>query len=541
MTAKASPIPLNSRLLLLALLIILFFVYRYPYSMQKGPYSIHMWRQACGLSWTKNYLEEGFQFFKPTVHWTTVDNKDKATGEFPILNYIVSLLWGVFGQHEFIFRLMNLLIVYLGLFYLFKLTYRLISDSSWALYIPIFLFTSPILVFYGNNFLPNAPSFGLALIALYHYYRFVQTSKAKFLYISLIIYLLAGLIKATALLSFLAIVSIHLISQINYFRSILKIPKIGKLIHLLPMIGVFVVMFIWVAWARDYNRENITGLYTTGLRPIWDTENIYEVLIYGTNLYTSLLPAYFSKTAVVIFLTLFAWLIIKFRKSDRFLMSFTFIIFIGILFYLVLFIKGFTVHDYYLINLLIFIPLTLITFLHYLKSNHISLYYSKAFKGLAIAALILLTYNTMVIQRAKYDTQDPFVRHTILLDDKTREYWQYMKDSYNNRYEALNTITPYLRELGIKRTDPVISVPDLSPNVTLYMMDQKGCSEYGLFDENRNDRIEQYIKTGTRYLIVNDSRYLNKPFLSKYIDDKIGEYKNVQIFTLSIPEKTEAD
>lgn len=536
MPAKANSIPLKSRLIFLAILILMFFIYGYQHSIQKGPYSIHMWRQACDLSWTKNYLEEGFQFFKPRVHWTTANHTDQAAQQFPIINYFVALLWGIFGQQEFLYRLLHLLIVYLGLFYLFKLSYSILSDPFWSLFIPVLLFTSPILVFYSNNFLPNTPAFGLALIGLYHYWRFVQTDKTKYLYISILIYGLAGLIKATALLSFMAIVIIHLISQINYARNILRIPKIGKLIHLLPMMGVFVVFFIWVFWVRAYNQENITGLYTTGFRPIWDTEDIYEVLYYGTQLYTLIMPAFFSRTGVVLILALLAWLILNFRKTDGLFVSFTGIVFAGILLYLVLMIKGFTVHDYYLINILIIIPLITIAFLHYLKSNHISLFQSRSFKALSFTALILLMYNTMVIQRVKYNTEDPFVRHTILLDEKTMGYWKYKEFVYKKSLKALTTITPYLRELGIERTDHVISVPDLSPNSTLYMMDQKGCSEYGLFNEDGSDRLGNYIKTGTRYLIVNDPDYLNKPFLSKYINEKIGEYKNVQIFTLSLPD-----
>jgi hypothetical protein len=230
---------------------------------------------------------------------------------------------------------------------------------------------------------------------------------------------------------------------------------------------------------------------------------------------------------------------IRFQKSERVLLSFNATIFMGTLLYLVLFIKGFTVHDYYLINLLIFIPLTSIAFLHYLKSNGINLFHSKSFKGLAIAGLVLIMYNTMVLQRARYDLNDTFVRHTILLTDHQKAFWREKHHIYKTRYESLETITPYLRELGIKRTDHVISVPDISPNISLYMMDQKGYTEFGLFDPQGNDRIGHYISTGTSYLIVNDPSYLNRPFLSKYIDEKIGEHNNVQIFTISMPEEME--
>jgi len=535
MTPQAGPIPLKSRLLFFALLVIMFFVYRYPYSMQKGPYSIHMWRQTDCLSWTKNYLEEGFHFFKPTVHWSQVDNNDKTVGEFPIIFYLVSLLWGLFGQHEIIFRIVNLLMVFLGLYYVFRFTYDVTSDSFWSLFTPVLLFTSPLLVYYSNNFIVNAPSFGLALTGMYQYWKFIHTGKIKHLYISSLIYLVAGLLKVPAFISFAAIAFIQFLSQFQYFRNTLKIARIGKFIHFLPVIGVFVVFLVWILWARQYNSENITGLFVLGIRPIWDVENIYHALYFGTQLHTLLSPSFFNPTAVVIIISLLIWVLIKFQKSDRFLTIFTLITFIGAIFYMAFFFQGFTVHDYYLTNLLIIIPLIVVTFLHYLKSNGISLFHSKAFRGLAIAGLVLLVYNATVLQRAKYDMGDTFVKHTILLDEHQKKFWEFLQYEYHERYEALSTITPYLRELGIERTDHVISVPDPSPHISLYLMDQKGCTEYGLFNPDGSDRIRDYYESGTRYLIVNDPGYLNNAFLKPHIDNKIGKYKNVTIFKLTSP------
>ena len=231
MTPQADPIPIKTRLLFLALLVIMFFLYRYPHSMQKGPYSFHMWRQTDCLSWTKNYLEEGFHFFKPTVHWSLVNTNDKTVGEFPVIFYLVSLLWSVFGQHEIIFRIVNLLIVFLGLYYVFRFTYDVTSDSFWSLFTPVLLFTSPVLVFYSNNFIVNAPSFGLALIALYQYWKYIQKGKVKHLYISSLIFLVAGLLKVPAFISFVAIAFIQFLSQFQYFRNTLKIKRIGNSIH----------------------------------------------------------------------------------------------------------------------------------------------------------------------------------------------------------------------------------------------------------------------------------------------------------------------
>jgi len=62
-------------------------------------------------------------------------------------------------------------------------------------------------------------------------------------------------------------------------------------------------------------------------------------------------------------------------------------------------------------------------------------------------------------------------------------------------------------------------------------MNQKGCTEYGLFGPD-GDRIQQFIKSGTKYLIINDPGFLNTDYIQPFITNKIGEYKNVQIFEL---------
>ncbi len=526
-------LPVKSKLLFLALLVIMFFVYRYPYSIRKGPYSIHMWRQSDCLSIAKNYLEEGFHFFQPTIHWISLDHKDQAVSELPLLNYIVALLWGLFGQHEFIYRLLSLLIVYLGLYYLFRFTFEVTSDRFWAFFVPLLLFTSPILVFYGNNFLSNAPSFGLALTALYFYWRFVRTNKVKHLYISLFIYLLAGLLKVTALLSFAAILVIHSASRFEYFRNAFRIQRIGRPIHLLPMIGVPAIIIIWSWWAKQYNSQ--TGYFVVGMKPVWDLANLYDGLYYGTRLYTALLPAYFNQPALFIILALFAWLLVKFRRTDRLLVSLTGLILIGMLCYVVLFMEAFGVHDYYLINLLIFIPLVVIAFLHYLRENKIRLFYSRAFRGLAVVALVALVYYAMVIQRMRYDLRDTFVKHTIIVDEQEKAYWRYIQGEYERRYRPLESITPYLRELGIQRTDLVLCLSDPTPNESLYMMDQKGRTGFGFFDRDGTNHMDQFMRSGMQYLIITDPGLLNSDYIQPYLEDKIGEYKNVLIFRLKSP------
>ena len=108
------------------------------------------------------------------------ENADGSTiSEFPIVYYTVGNLWKITGKHFWVFRGISFFIIVLGLFYLKKLCDRILGDPFWALFIPLFLFTSPVLVYYSNNFLMNPLAFSLAMIGGYHYYIFYQEKKMQ--------------------------------------------------------------------------------------------------------------------------------------------------------------------------------------------------------------------------------------------------------------------------------------------------------------------------------------------------------------------------
>ncbi len=63
----------------------------------------------------------------------------KAANEFPIVYYFVSLIYSIFGEHEFILRMVNLLISFVGFIALFKLVYLIIRDSFYAYFFYVFV------------------------------------------------------------------------------------------------------------------------------------------------------------------------------------------------------------------------------------------------------------------------------------------------------------------------------------------------------------------------------------------------------------------
>ena len=138
--------------------------------VDKCPQSIHQWAQCDRASVAKNYLYYGFDFFHPRVH--NIANGTGISGmEFPLVNLLAAITYKILGFNEFYYRLICLLILSAGLIAAFKLGYLIIGQSILAGFAVLLFFLSPILVFYTPNFLPEAPSLGLILIAWYKFFR----------------------------------------------------------------------------------------------------------------------------------------------------------------------------------------------------------------------------------------------------------------------------------------------------------------------------------------------------------------------------------
>ena len=136
-------------------------LYKYPNVLILEPQSTHVWRQTDCASIAKNYYQYGMDFKNPEIHFLGSDEKTSGycVGEFPIIYYAVAGLYHVFGPYDFIFRLFNLLIFFIGLFALFKVISEVLGDYFWPIGISALFFCSPVIVFYANNFLPNVAVF----------------------------------------------------------------------------------------------------------------------------------------------------------------------------------------------------------------------------------------------------------------------------------------------------------------------------------------------------------------------------------------------
>lgn len=515
-------------LLFLSLMLAISALYGYHDILFERPGYHHIWRQTDCLSITMNFYQDNRNFFRPAINWIG-DSGGRTISEFPLIYFTVAQLWKIFGFHEFIFRLIDVLIVFTGLYCLFRLAREFLSDTFWAVFIPLFLFTSPILGYFTNNFMADAPALGLALTACYFYWKGWKQQSNRWYNLAFFLFLLAGLLKVSSLLIFIALFIIHL--WVITFRRGEKTWFL-RVSRLLPYVPVLVLIFAWYSYAGYYNRHNLNGIFLHGILPVWGIDGAARLEI-ATKFRTVLLPAFFTVPAFIAVMVIFFSLFIFYRRINRFFLFLSLLVFTGSIGFVLLFYQVFNVHDYYLINLLIFIPLPLITLLDLLKRNYPGIFKSMILKITSAAGLIILLYICAVNVRMLYYPKQAFVQKSVLVDNEKISNWISWSDYCGTYFNAFHTITPYLRSLGISRDDLVYSTPDGTINVSLYLMDQKGFSDFYIGDIPEDKRIETVKSLGVRYLVINDTTICRKPFLHPYLQHKVGSYKNVEIYDLN--------
>ena len=489
------------------------FMYGYQRTTFIPPQGLHQWRQCVGAAFAMNYYNYNLDITESRVynHISSGGESDLTIAECPVLYYFVGILYTIFGNDDSLFRIVNVLLLFLGLYYLFKSSNILLKDKFWAIIIPIVIFTSPTLVYYGNSFLPDTSAFGLVLVALFFVVKYVKNPKIKYIYFAALFYAFAGLFKITSQVSFIALISTFILFQIfsSSFRSKYRFRK-----FILPVLIPFIIVIIWYYFVYYFNTNFGGTISPVAIRPIWvlDQPTITKTWERINNEWLhSYFHLSFQISAGLLLLTCLA----LYRKSNKFLTILSVITLIGAAGFFLLFFRSFYHHDYYIINLFILIVFILINGLVLVQKQFPGLYRSIIVK--IVIALVVSFFAYKVIGKVHYKL--------------TSNYNNLHRQLYHG-YVGLEEIN---RNLGIRPNDLVISIPDNSINISLYLMNQPGFTEYGFFNKKGSDRIDFFISKGAKYLYISDSTvYNNKSYqyLKPYLVKKIAHYKNIDIYDI---------
>lgn len=493
-------------------LIVLFFAQAYYYNLDElifvKPQSLHLMRQTNCLSMAQNYFQKDISLWKPEIHNHFCDEglSGKSAAEFPIIYYFVGHIWKYFGKSEGFFRIINLGILLIGLLALFEIAKELFKNSWFAGFLVLLLFTSPMLVFYSMNFLPNGPSFGMVLLAWYFIFRFHKIKKTYYLWIATLLFSLAIVVKIAAAISFIALIGWLIFENIFRKKEERIIPM--RLLYVVQIVVVFLLSFGWYYYVEYYNKLHKGAFSFHGIWPVWDmNKEMFDKVI--ENIRVIFFKDYFLSTVQYITLALWIVVLVFWKKLNDIQKFFTVVLPLGAVMYLALWFQVLEAHDYYLINLLIVFAFIWLQFFYLIRNK--KLWNHPLFYALLGGLLLYSTYhcNNQLEERHK----------------------GWMNDWYDTKLETLTELAPIFKECGITVEDKVISIPDLTVCSSLYLMGRCGYTDFAS-DFSKDEIFRKRIEQGAKYLIINDTTILGKEVLQPYLRNEIAVFKNVRIYDL---------
>lgn len=493
--------------LFLLLLIAVYLLIDYQTILFLSPQGIHFIRQTDSLSFAANYFSNGFHFFQPRVfNLQSLDGK--AACEFPVLYYIAALLYQLFGEKEFILRSITVIIASSGYFFLFRLLHVLLKDLVYALAFTFLFISSTVLLYYTNNFLPDASALGFTLIGWYYFYDFFQhREKRGALLAGFLFFTLASLLKVTYFANPVAAVFACIVfdfSQGMGSKGSLKNNVFPFALFSLSLLFVLA----WNVFVYYYNKASHDTYFLIHANPIWSLNKAERdftwdhVTVYWYHSY------YYHRTfqffgVIIVAGTLFL------RKSEKIILIPAIISAMGSLSYFLLFFAQFKAHDYYFMAIIPTVVFLVINGFVAVR-NRFPRLVNHFVPKLVLIALCILSLK--------------FARERLV-----ERYTDTASDMYAVIGHQLSGTRQYLDSIGIPGKAKFIVVTDQSPNGGLYFLNRPG---WNVIDTTQAGRtaIRNYIGQGADYILFTDKKYVDM------IDAKVvraGEDRGILIYSIS--------
>jgi 4-amino-4-deoxy-L-arabinose transferase-like glycosyltransferase len=153
----------------------------------------HSWRQADTAAIARNYATNGFHLLAPQVDWGG-QTPGYVESEFPLYSYSLALLYGVFGIHDWLGRLLTALASAVAVGALYGLALAL-WDRRAAVYAALALALLPFSIYFGRTVMPDTLMLLTAILALWTFYRWLERRSAGRFVVALLCGILAPLAK----------------------------------------------------------------------------------------------------------------------------------------------------------------------------------------------------------------------------------------------------------------------------------------------------------------------------------------------------------
>lgn len=468
------------------------------------PQGIHFIRQTDSLSFAANYYRHGMHFFTPEVY-NLASIGGKAACEFPVLYYLTALLYFPFGEQAYILRLITLTIASIGFYHLFLICKKWLNDLWTAIAFSFLIISSTVLLYYSNNFLPDASAFGLTLIGWYYFLEFRLKDTRRNLILAFFFLTTASLIKVTYFLHPVAMAvsyvlpSISLIKNQSYKQTQIRFT-------LLLFILSFLVVISWNSYAIYYNHINKDYYFLTNAFPIWSmsASSISETWDFIINYWHT---KYYYPTTLHFLCVLFIAGVMLIQKVRHELFLPCLFTVAGTLGYFLLFFGQFKDHDYYFITLIPGIFIFSLTALATLRSRFPSMSNHWVIKaGLTLLTLLSMFYAQRNVTKRYLEKDEKFAIIT----------------------EELKGVRELLDNMQVPSTAKFIIAYDRTPNGGLWGIGRSG---WNIRDTvNSITTLHEFVTQGAEYIIYTDKNVAIPPVHSTLV----GETDHAAVYKITV-------
>ena len=504
-------------------LFLLVAVYLLPDVAVKGPYGMHQWRQSDAYSLALNYFHEDRTIGQPAMHFIHGASNGEAVGEFTGTYWLNAQLWKVIGLHPWTMRWMHLLFWLAGLVSLYFLGREWIGKKASA-WVSSLVMVSPLMAFYGPNYLVNGAGLGLVYVGWWWSYRFDLRGEWKALVVAVAALSLALLFRPTMAIGLVPL-------GLAFFKTRYKWSWMVLLI--LPLL----VAGSWVIWSQSYNARMESVYFLTTIRPIWESADPWAT---WQSFKEMMVPQWYHRFVIwgaFLGSMIGGFLMIRnlqcTLQSRRAYLGFSALALVfALLAYFLLWYSNLDVHDYYLIEFQLAVPVLLAWLLYQPEQWLLSARVRWGLLTLVLPALLLFqAVESSLRTRMKHTAPKGWLSEQ-LIPVRERDVWNWFHWDYERRLGSVAGLGEHLRSLGVKRTDRVISVPDPSPNITLSLMDVRGFTD--LYDDalTGDERIAHCVAQGARVLVCNDEDWWVRHAESPWLTAALSGHQTFRLFDL---------
>ncbi len=479
---------------------------------------MHQWRQCDAFSMAINYALEPRGLFRPAMHFQHGTGGGEAVGEFPLSYYANGKLWKVFGVQPWTLRWTHLALLLFGCWCLFQTVRQFVSIRS-ALAVTWLTMGSSLLAFYGPNYLVNAASLGLIYVGWWQAYKWWRSDctdlRSRLFMVAT--FTMALLFRPTMALGLIPVA--FAACDVRHWR------RWAVAVGIPVFVGV-----LWVLWAKWVNTQNDSVYFLTSTKPLWDADSIATT---WRAFREDILPQWYHRYVRILAVSaLFVSIIRYVRMRDlslRWLSASAAATAAASVGYIVLWFENLNVHDYYLIELQVGVPIIAVWAISCWAS--VSRTAKRWLWALFFAALVLQLMDAGLRTRMKHRPVRGWLNE-LIIPSRERGVWEWFHWDQERRFGNALEWNGVLRSIGIKRDDLIISVTDPSPNISLSLMDQKGFTN--LYDDayQGEKRIAFYVTKGASYLVCNNPDWYEANKDSRWLSKQMMQMGNFRVFNL---------